>query len=191
MSDLRELAEAALEHPEMFTTSEENQHPATQQLLLEEERGGIGVLAAARGKQRQLLEGAVRDVLQSGYVPGSEGDRAFAALHRVEVHDDPAMSHEENENVFRAANVRGPVRKRETPSAELKERAGFVTGSEIQPLRDLYTIGEGSDARYVYLPIDDEAETAPRLTESRAARSRERSAAFNRRLLQIRDNFGG
>jgi hypothetical protein len=47
----------------------------------------------------------VRDVLKSGFVPGSPADRAFAALHRVEVWDDPAMSHDDNERMFRATNI--------------------------------------------------------------------------------------
>jgi hypothetical protein len=47
----------------------------------------------------------VRDVLRSGDVPGSAGDRAFAALHRVEVWDDPSMSHVDNERVFRATDI--------------------------------------------------------------------------------------
>jgi hypothetical protein len=44
-----------------------------------------------------------RDVLRSGYVPGSEGDRAFAALHKVEVWDDPNGN---DEKVFKATNIR-------------------------------------------------------------------------------------
>jgi len=47
----------------------------------------------------------VREVLKSGDVPGSPGDRAFAALHRVEVWDDPSMSHTDNERIFRGANI--------------------------------------------------------------------------------------
>src|SRR6266550_685177 len=43
------------------------------------------------------------DILRSGYVPGSEGDRAFAALHRVERWDDPAGNGDE---VFNASNIK-------------------------------------------------------------------------------------
>jgi hypothetical protein len=50
----------------------------------------------------------LRDVLKSGFVPGSEGDRAFAAIHRVNVWDDPANSHSDNEAIFRATSIKGP-----------------------------------------------------------------------------------
>jgi hypothetical protein len=50
----------------------------------------------------------LRDILKSGFVPGSEGDRAFAAIHRVNVWDDPANSHSDNEAIFRATNIKGP-----------------------------------------------------------------------------------
>jgi hypothetical protein len=53
--------------------------------------------------QDKKLKTSVRDMLKSGYVPGSEGDRLFAALHRVEVHDDPAGN---GDDVFRGSNIR-------------------------------------------------------------------------------------
>jgi hypothetical protein len=47
------------------------------------------------------------NLLRSGYVPGSAGDRAFIAAHGgVNVYDDPALSHAENEEIFRATNIR-------------------------------------------------------------------------------------
>jgi hypothetical protein len=53
--------------------------------------------------QDKKLKTSVRDMLKSGYVPGSKGDRMFAALHRVEVHDDPSGN---GDDVFRGSNVR-------------------------------------------------------------------------------------
>jgi hypothetical protein len=47
----------------------------------------------------------VRDVLRSGDVPGSAGDRAFAAIHRVEVWDDPSNDAETNDVIFRGSNI--------------------------------------------------------------------------------------
>jgi hypothetical protein len=47
----------------------------------------------------------LRDILKSGFVPGSEGDKLFARLHKVECWDDPANSHSGNEEIFRASNI--------------------------------------------------------------------------------------
>jgi hypothetical protein len=59
-----------------------------------------------------------RDVLRSGLTPGSEGDRAFASIHRVNVIDDPANTPEVNDQIFRATNVAGPrCGSRMTPHA--------------------------------------------------------------------------
>ena len=57
-----------------------------------------------------------QDLLRSGYVPGSEGDRLFVAAHGgVNVWDDPGMSHDENERTFRATNIRRQRPRSSTP----------------------------------------------------------------------------
>ena len=59
-----------------------------------------------------------RDLLRSGYVPGSEGDRLFVAAHGgVNVWDDPNLSHGENERLFRAADVRRQRQRSSTPES--------------------------------------------------------------------------
>jgi hypothetical protein len=57
----------------------------------------------ALDSQDKSLKKSVIDVLRSGYVPGSEGDRMFAALHRVERWEDPSGN---GDDVFKGSNVR-------------------------------------------------------------------------------------
>jgi hypothetical protein len=63
----------------------------------------------ATGSEQPILEGLAPlkremvDVLRSGYVPGSEGDRAYAAIHRVERWSDPAGNGDE---VFCGSNIK-------------------------------------------------------------------------------------
>ena len=86
--------------------------------------GSVTPAAVAKDPPRR----EIRDVLKSGYAPGSAGDRAFTALHRVEVHDDPANSHADNENIFRAANV---------AQASRSPRFGYRAGEDIKRYDDL------------------------------------------------------
>jgi hypothetical protein len=51
--------------------------------------------------QPKSTKRTLKDILRSGYVPGSKGDEMFAALHRVEVTDDP----NNGDDVFTGSNV--------------------------------------------------------------------------------------
>ncbi len=102
---------------------------------------------------RQTLR---QDLLRSGYVPGSAGDRLFVAAHGgVNVWDDPSMSHEENERLFRATDVRRQRPRGSTPErftgnlteAEREEQVGDLA-SDVMALSRLNgaTLQETLDA---------------------------------------------
>jgi len=83
--------------------------------------GDVTPASVVADPPRQTLR---TDMLTSGYVPGSQSDKLFAALHAVNVHDDPNQSHEENERIFRGIGIkrqRLPASTRETYDRNLRE----------------------------------------------------------------------
>ena len=75
------------------------------------------------------------DLLKSGYVPGSEGDKLFVAAHGgMNVWDDPSMSHADNERLFRATNVRRQRPRSSTPESF----TGNLTETEEHELADRF-----------------------------------------------------
>jgi hypothetical protein len=61
----------------------------------------------------------LKDILQSGFTPGSAGDKAFAALHKVERWDD---ANGNDDAVFNGSNV----------TASRSPRYGYKTGEDAQ-----------------------------------------------------------
>jgi hypothetical protein len=62
----------------------------------------------------------LKDILQSGFTPGSAGDKAFAALHKVERWDD---ANGNDDAVFNGSNV---------TQASRSPRYGYKTGEDAQ-----------------------------------------------------------
>jgi hypothetical protein len=104
------------------------------------------------GAEQPILEGLqplkreVRDVLRSGLTPDSPASAAFAAIHKVEVWDDPAMSPEDNDKTFRASNITQSSRS---------PRYGYKTGQDAQKYDDLQE-GEIQDEFAVFDPMLEE-----------------------------------
>ena len=96
-----------------------------------------------------------QDLLRSGYVPGSEGDRLFVAAHGgVNVWDDPGMSHDENERTFRATNIRQQRLRGSTPESftgnltevEGKEQDRLADDLVTLATRDGISLEEATDS---------------------------------------------
>jgi hypothetical protein len=88
----------------------------------------------ALDSQDRSLKKSVIDVLRSGYTPGSEGDRMFAALHRVERWEDPSGNGDE---VFKGSNIRHatPLLDRSIPRPAVMSESHTPWG--IKPLSGL------------------------------------------------------
>ena len=55
----------------------------------------------------------------------------------INVFDDPSMSHEENERIFRASNIPGPVRNCVVPQGDLQEEQADELAELAQEVADL------------------------------------------------------
>ncbi len=112
---------------------------------------------------RQTLR---QDLLRSGYVPGSVGDRLFVSAHGgVNVWDDPSMSHEENERFFRATDVRRQRPRSSTPESFTgnlveAERDRLVDDLATIAARDGLSLEEAMD---LVDAVSEDLELSPRL----------------------------
>jgi hypothetical protein len=75
--------------------------------------------------QPRVFRRTLKDILQSGFTTGSAGDKAFAALHRVERWDDANGNGDE---VFNGSNVKQSSRS---------PRYGYKAGEDAQHYDDL------------------------------------------------------
>jgi hypothetical protein len=75
--------------------------------------------------QPKAFRRTLKDILQSGFKPGSAGDRAFAALHKVERWDD---ANGNDDAVFNGSNVKQSSRS---------PRYGYKAGEDAQHYDDL------------------------------------------------------